>query len=353
MYSWAELAPLLAGGHNLTYEQSRSLMQTIMSGELDEVRLAAFLSSLAVRGVSVPELLGLADQMQSGAQQITLPSDVVDIVGTGGDGASTANISTMAALVIAAAGYPVVKHGNRASTSSSGSADVLEALGVRLTADDQAVIAGFNDVGIAFLFANKFHPSMRHAARVRRMLGFPTAFNILGPLTNPVRPHASVVGVAKRQAAPLVAGVFAERGTTAFVMRGVDLGLDELTTVEAAHLWVVKDKRITELVLDPTAALGLPKARLEDLVGGSPSTNARIALDVFQGQPGPVADAVALNAALGIMAAWASVDPDHASHDWHEAETLEEGLKSAYALAKETLSSGAAKETLDRWVGRG
>lgn len=347
MASWDEIAPALAGGEPLNYEQARGLMAAIMDGALDEARLAALLSIMAVRGVTVTELLGLADQMQAGSEKIDLPSNVVDVVGTGGDGAKTVNISTMAAILLAAAGYPVVKHGNRASTSASGSADVLEALGVQLDASRPDIINTFEDVDIAFLFANKFHPSMRHAARVRRVLGFPTAFNILGPLTNPVAPQASVVGVARRDAAPLVAGVFEQRGTAAFVMRGEEVGLDELTTVEPARLWVVQDGEVAERVIDTERALGLTPSSLEELVGGGPEHNAEIARQIFDGEDGAIFDAVALNAALGIMASQAA---NHAGGDWKDPKQFGAGLADAFEVARETLKSGAANETVEAWT---
>ncbi len=346
--TWDQVAPLLAGGGTLEYEQARSLMRSIMDGELDEALLAAFLSIMAVRGVAVSELLGLADQMQAGSEKIDLPSDVVDVVGTGGDEAGTVNISTMAAILLAAAGYPVVKHGNRASTSSSGSADVLEALGVQLAAKNDAIIEAFNEVGIAFLFANKFHPSMRHAARVRRVLGFPTAFNVLGPLTNPVAPHASVVGVARKEAAPLVSGVFAERGTNAFVMRGENVGLDELTTVEPSRLWIIQGGEVTEHVVNPAETLGLEEATLGDLVGGGPEDNAAIARSLFEGERGPIFDAVALNAALGIMAS--DVASGRSAANWHDQAQFNRGLAGAFEVASETLASGVAGDTVERWV---
>lgn len=347
MTSWNDIAPRLAGGEALDYDQARALMGAIMDGELDEARLAALLSIMAVRGVTVPELLGLADQMRAGSEKIDLPSEVVDIVGTGGDGAATVNISTMAAVLLAAAGHRVVKHGNRASTSASGSADVLEALGVQLTAKRTDIVDSFSDVGIAFLFANKFHPSMRHAARVRRILGFPTAFNILGPLTNPVAPHASVVGVARADAAPLVAGVFRERGTAAFVMRGEERGLDELTTVEPARIWVVQDGRVTERVIDPRETLGLAPATLQELVGGNAQENARVAREIFAGQEGAAFDAVALNAALGIMADRAN---GQEPPDWVDPKQFDAGLEDAFEKARSTLKSGAANDTVDAWT---
>ncbi len=339
MSSWEDVAQELIGGKSLDYRQSRELMALIMSGSLDEVRLASFLSFLALRGVEVPELRGLADEMRSLALGINLPTDVVDIVGTGGDRANTVNISTMAAIVIAAAGLPVVKHGNRASTSACGSADVLEALGVNLELEIPEIEDVFGETGMAFLFANKFHPSMRHAARARRELAFPTVFNVLGPLTNPAKPQISVVGVAKEAFAPLVAGVFAERGTSAFVFRGTEFGLDEMTTAEPTEIWEVRGGTVVHRVVDAADVLGLPRASIEDLRGGKPADNAAIARRVLTGETSPVADAVALNTSLALMAA-----------DRDATGDFEERLAQAMGTATEVLSSGTAIGTLDRWV---
>lgn len=343
MKRWEDLAPGLAAGEKLTYQDSRGLMSTIMSGAMDDVRLAALLSVLALRGVDVPELQGLADEMRSRALQVSLPHSVVDIVGTGGDRANTANISTMAAIAIAAAGLPVVKHGNRASTSACGSADVLEALGVNLELEIPQLVDSFEQTGITFLFANKFHPSMRHAARVRRELGFPTVFNVLGPLTNPARPDVSVVGVAREGAAPLVAGVFAERGTSAYVFRGEELGLDEVTTAEPAHVWEVRNGGVNEFVFDPAEVIGRPRATVGDLRGGTPQENADIARRVLEGEPGPITDAVALNSALALMAAQGDEEVNEG--------TFEQRLSDAFESVQEVLQSGAAARKLDAWVG--
>lgn len=360
MASWGEVAAALAGGARLSYEQTREVMRAIMDGRLDEIRLSAFLSMLAVRGVAVTELRGLADQMRAGAEPIDLPSSVVDIVGTGGDKANTVNISTMASLVIAACGYPVVKHGNRASTSACGSADLLEELGVDLSLPTAKIISSFEAVGIAFLFANKFHPSMRHAARVRRELGFPTAFNILGPLTNPVGPRASAVGVAQEGAAPLVAGVFCERGTSAFVFRGARRGLDELSTIEPAQVWAVGAGQVQSFQVDPARRLGLPHGSLEDLRGGSAADNGRVAREVLAGNSGVVADTVAMNAAIGIMAAQAAqisgpavdaVGEEVAGPQmWLDSAAFLRGFEAAFELATQTLESGRAAATLQAWV---
>ena len=196
---WAPIIQALTAGESLDYGQSYWLMDQVMSGELGEARLASFLTAMAMKGATVDEIHGLADGMQDHAAHVDLPSRALDIVGTGGDGYKTVNISTMSAIVLAAMGIPLVKHGNRASTSKSGSADVIEALGVNLDLDADALRRVFDEVGIAFLFANKMHPSMRFAAPVRRALGFPTAFNVLGPLTNPARVQACAIGASREE----------------------------------------------------------------------------------------------------------------------------------------------------------
>lgn len=344
MTLWGGLAGDLVAGRELAYGDAYKLMGQVMAGELGDIRLASLLSVLAARGVSTDELHGMADAMRDRARRINLPAASVDIVGTGGDQAHTVNISTMAAIVIAAAGVPVVKHGNRASTSASGSADVLEALGVNLDLRPSQIEGIFPHTGIAFLFANKFHPSMRYAATVRKELGFPTAFNILGPLTNPAQPQANAIGVAKEAAGPLMAGVFARRGTNAVVFRGADHGLDELTTTESAQIWEARDGHVSHSWFDPARELGLTPADLADLRGGDPRDNARAAREVFGGQAGPIADAVALNAAAGLVAAQGIGGKTPPSQPFAKR------LAKEYALARRILESGAAEEKLERWV---
>jgi len=260
----------------------------------------------------------------------------VDIVGTGGDRASTVNISTMASLVVAGAGVRVVKHGNRAASSKCGSADVLEALGVRLDLPPERVQQLASDVGITFCFAQVFHPAMRHAAVPRRELGVATAFNFLGPLTNPAQPDASAIGVADARLAPLVAGVLAARRTSSLVFRGGD-GLDELTTTGPSTVWWVRDGEVTELVLDPLD-LGVPRASMEDLRGADPQFNARVVRELLAGERGPVRDAVLLNAAAALVAAGG------------RAGTLEEQMAEAIEEAARSVDSGAAADVLDRWI---
>ncbi len=341
---WTDVIARVLAGDELTYEQAYWVMDQVMEGELGDVRLSSFLTALAVKGATVTEIRGLADGMQDHAEHIDVPTDSLDIVGTGGDGAHTVNISTMAAIVLAASGVPVVKHGNRASTSASGSADVIEALGINLDLTPERIAEVFDQVGIAFLFANKFHPSMRFAAGARRSLGFPTVFNILGPLTNPARPRTSAIGVAQEQNAPIMAGVFAERGLSALVFRGSVRGLDELTTTEPSQIWSVADGTIDYSEIDAVSDLGMTRATVEDLRGGQAAENAVVARELLDGRTGPVRDAVLLNAAAGIVA-FGSAEGVHP-----EDGTLLDRLGAGLGIAADSIDSGAARALLDSWV---
>ncbi|WP_034285740.1 anthranilate phosphoribosyltransferase [Schaalia suimastitidis] len=342
---WSELIATLLDGSDLTHSQAYGLMDQVMSGELGEVRLASALTALRIKGVSVNEVHGFADAMREHAVIVDLPADSLDIVGTGGDGQRTVNISTMAAVVLAATGVPVVKHGNRASTSASGSADVLEALGVNLSLDDRGIIQTFNSVGIAFLFANNVHPSMRFAAPVRRHLAFPTVFNLLGPLTNPARPRAGAFGAAHRENAQLLAGVCAKRGISALVFRGKNKGLDELSTTDVNELWHVHDGVVDTLELDAVSTFGLTPCSIEDLRGGDAHENAQVARDVFAGRgAAPITEAVALNVAAGLVA-YGHGD-GVAPADGDVVARLSNGL----SIALDALHSGAAADLLERWI---
>ena len=340
---WPELISRLIAREDLTSEETSWAMDQVMSGETSPVVLAGFLTALATKGETPDELRGLADAMLSHALPIEVEGPVLDIVGTGGDRLHTVNISTMAALVIAAGGVPLVKHGNRASSSSSGSADCLEALGVNLNMSLDAVHRCFEDLGITFIFANVFHPSMKYAAQARRELGVRTAFNLLGPLTNPARPSSSVIGVASEQHAPIVAGVLAERGTSSLVFRGVN-GMDELSAVAANEVWEICDGDVTFHEIDAVSDLGVAVASLDDLRGADAAYNADVARKVFGGKPGAVRDAVALNAAAGFVAngQLEGVCPDDG--------TLVERLRNGIAIAQKTIDTGAAESLLNRWV---
>jgi anthranilate phosphoribosyltransferase len=339
--SWPDLIAALLRGEDLSTERARWAMDQVMLGEASPVQLAGFLVALRGKGETVDELRGLADVMLEHAVRVDVAGPSIDIVGTGGDRMHSVNISTMASVVVAATGLRVVKHGNRAASSSSGSADVLEALGVDLTLAPGLVAEVAERSGITFCFAAAHHPSMRHAAVTRRDLGIGTAFNALGPLTNPGQPTYAAVGVADVRIAPLIAGVFAGRGRPAAVFRGDD-GLDELTLATTSTVWWVRDGEVTELSVGP-GDVGLAAAPVEALRGGDAEFNADVARRVFAGEPGPVRDAVVLNAGMALAVA-SGLDGERSR------EALVAAVVQGVRRAQEVLDSGAAAALLDRWA---
>lgn len=343
--AWSRITARLVRGEELERAEATWAMDEIMTGEAGPVAVAGFLVALQAKGVSSAELEALADSMVAHARPVAVERQAVDIVGTGGDLAQTVNISTMASMIIAATGRTVVKHGNRASTSRSGSADVLEALGVRLDLPVPEVERLVGEIGMAFLFAQVFHPSMRFAAEARKGLGIPTVMNILGPITNPARPRASAVGVADAPIAPTVAGVFASRGTSALVFRGQD-GLDELTVSAPSDVWEVRGGEVREHVLDPSALLGIPRSAHDALRGGTAEENAQVARDLYagvkDGRMGPIRDAVLLNAAAGVLA--------HDGIGQEAADGFEHRFRAAYDEARAALDGGAPAALLERWA---
>ncbi len=342
-YQWSELTSRLIGREDLTSQETAWAMDQVMSGETSPVVLAGFLAALATKRETPDELRGLADAMLEHALPIQVEGPVLDIVGTGGDRLQTVNISTMAALVIAAGGVALVKHGNRASSSSSGSADCLEALGVNLNMSLDAVGRCFDELGITFIFANVFHPSMKYAAQARRELGVRTAFNLLGPLTNPARPSSSVIGVASKTHAPIVAGVLAERNTSSIVFRGVN-GMDELSAVARNQVWEIRNGAVDYHEIDVVSQLGIKAATVADLRGADAAYNADVARRVLAGESGAVRDAVVLNAAAGFVAdgRLQGVRP--------EDGPLVDRLASGIEIAGKAIDSGAADSLLRRWV---
>lgn len=343
--TWPRLTAQLLRGADLEADTAAWAMDEVMSGASSPVQLAGFLVALQAKGVTSEELAALAAVMVRHARPVAVSRHAVDIVGTGGDLARTVNISTMAAILLAASGRTVVKHGNRASSSASGSADVLEELGVRLDLPVDRVESLVEEVGITFLFAQVFHPSMRFAAEARKGLGVPTVMNLLGPITNPARPLASAVGVADAAIAPVVAGVFAARGTSALVFRGQD-GLDELTVTAPSDVWEVRAGEVRRHELDPAAELGMPRAPQDALRGGSAAENAQVARDLFTGEPGrvpdAVRDAVLLNAAAGAVA--------HDGIDGGgEPEPFPARLAAAVEELRAVLAEGAATRLVERW----
>ncbi len=334
--TWPHLLATLMRGDPLSTEDAAWAMREIMSGEASPVQIAGFAVALRAKGETAPEMAGLVDVMLGSATRVDVGRDAVDIVGTGGDRAHTVNISTMAAVVTAAAGVPVVKHGNRAASSSCGAADLLEHLGIPLDLGPSGVERCVREVGIGFCFAARYHPGMRHAAVPRRELGVPTFFNFLGPLANPAQPRAATVGCADLRMAPVLAGVFAARGDSVLLVRGED-GLDEFTTTAPTRAWVVTGGRVTETLLD-AADLGLPRATPGDLRGADAAYNAAVTRRLLAGEAGPVRDAVLVNAAAA-LAAYEGLDGDV---DAALARGLE---RAAYAV-----DSGVAARLLDRWI---
>jgi anthranilate phosphoribosyltransferase len=338
--TWPTIFTSLLSGQDLGAIESGWAMDQIMSGDASPAQVAGFLMALRAKGETVQEMRGLADMMLAHSSRIEVAGTTLDIVGTGGDRAHTVNISTMASLVAAASGVRVVKHGNRSASSSSGSADVLEALGINLTLPPADVAAVVDKAGITFCFAQQFHPAMRHAAGARRDLGIGTAFNFLGPLTNPAQPTYAAVGVADARMAPLIAGVFAGRGKDAAVFRGDD-GLDELTISTTSTVWWVRGGAVREHSVDPRS-VGLELHPLETLRGGDAAHNAQVVRDVFGGSEGPVRDAVVLNA--GIALALTATDLGESPADFNAA--LEAGMHRA----AEAIDDGNATSVLRRWV---
>jgi len=317
--------------NELARAEARAVMDEIMRGEATSAQIGGFLIALRAKGETADEITGCAEAMRDHAL-VVRPGreDLVDTAGTGGDGAHTINISTAAALVAAAAGAAVAKHGNRAVSSACGSADVLEALGFRLEQEPQRIAQSIDELGFGFLFAPSHHPAMRHAAAARKELATRTVFNVLGPLTNPAGARAQVVGVYSPELVSTIAEVLARLGARrAFVVHGAG-GIDELSPVGPNLLAEVVDGEVLERRLDPEAELGIPRCSIEELRGGSPSENAAAIRAVFAGADGGRRDAILLNAAGAIAASGHAAD-------------LREGLE----VARRTIDSGAATDRLE------
>jgi anthranilate phosphoribosyltransferase len=335
-HTWPEVLSALVARRDLRGDQTAWAMGEILSGEATPSQIAGFAVALRAKGETVDEVEGLVSAMYEHATPLRVTGRVLDVVGTGGDRSMSVNISSMAAIVAAGAGAPVVKHGNRSASSKAGSADVLEALGIRLDLSAAAVARVGEEVGITFCFAAAFHPALRHAAVPRRELGVGTTFNFLGPLAHPAKPEAQAIGCADPAMAPVMAGVFAKRGVDAWVFRGDD-GLDELTTTTTSHVWEVSGGSVTERVLDPLD-VGVPRGTAEGLRGRDTQYNADVVRRLVAGEPGEVRDAVVLNAGAALAI--------HAASDGD----LEERLTDGIARAREAIDSGSAKTVLEKWV---
>jgi anthranilate phosphoribosyltransferase len=336
--SWPALIGALIRGEQLTAEETAWAMSEIMEGAASPAQIAGFGVALRIKGETADEVSGLAQAMLDHAARISISGRTVDLVGTGGDGARTVNISTMGTLAAAAAGARMVKHGNRAASSACGTADVLEALGVVIDLAPEATERLVDEVGAAFLFAPLYHPALRHVIVPRRELGVPTVFNVLGPVANPARPAAQALGVADPRMGPVLAGVLAGRGCSALVFHGDD-GLDELTTTAPSAVWVVHEGTVSQTSFDP-AELGIPRSEPADLTGGDPVHNAGVVTAFLAGAQGPVRDTALLNAAAALAAEAGVASPDE----------LTAALADGYRRAAEAIDSGAAAGLLDRWV---
>jgi len=321
-------------GHDLTRDETREVMSEIMAGAATPAQIGGFLVALRAKGETADEIAGCAEAMRAHVLPVRpRREDLVDTAGTGGDGARTINISTAAALVAAASGAAVAKHGNRAVSSACGSADVLEALGFTLEQEPARIARSIDELGFGFLFAPYHHPAMRHAAPVRRELATRTVFNVLGPLTNPAGARAQVVGVYSAKLVRTIADVLAALGARrAFVVHGAG-GIDELSPVGPNLVAEVVDGSVRERTLDPEQELGLPRCDVAELRGGTPAENAAAVREVFDGANGGRRNAILLNAAGAIAAAG-------------HAEDLREGLE----LARQTVDSGAAAERLEQLI---
>jgi len=340
--SWPNVLSALLSGEDLSVSDAAWSMEQVMLGAATPAQLAGFLVALRAKGETVDEIVGFRDAILDHAVPLAVNPMALDIVGTGGDRFGTVNISTMASIVCAGVGVPVIKHGNRAASSASGSSDVLAALGLDLTLSADKVATILESAGITFAFAAAFHPGFRHAALARKELGIPTVFNYLGPLCNPARPEASAVGVASLDRVPLIVGVFQTRGAAALVFRGDD-GLDELTTTGHSHVWEVSRGRVTEHDIDPRD-LGIRRASISELVGGDAEHNAAVVHSMLAGEIGAVRDIVLLNAAAGLVAFDLANDPAQAQLN------ILDRFRNKMAVAAEAVDSGAATAKLAEWV---
>jgi anthranilate phosphoribosyltransferase len=336
--TWPAMIGALIRGEHLTADETAWAMNEIMDGAATPAQIAGFGVALRIKGETASEVTGLAQSMLDHATPISIPGRTVDLVGTGADGARTVNISTMGTIAAAATGARMVKHGNRAASSASGTADVLEALGVVIDLPAPATEQLVAEVGAGFLFAPLYHPALRHVIVPRRELGVPTVFNILGPVANPARPAAQALGVADPRMGPILAGVLAARGCTALVFHGED-GLDELTTTAPSAVWIVHDGTVSQTSFDP-ADLGIPRSAPADLVGGDPAHNADVVRAFLSGIPGPARDIALLNAGAALAAEAGVAGPDG----------LRAALADGYQKAAAAVDSGAAADLLDRWV---
>ena len=335
--SWDLVLSSLEENQNLSRDHAMWAMAQILDGSTENGTIKSFLLSLKAKGETADEVSALVDAMYQKAVLIDIPDRAVDIVGTGGDGANTINISTAAAIVTTAAGARTIKHGNRAATSKSGAADLLQALGIEINLGAEAVAECVRKIGIGFAFAPQFHGAMRYAAAARKELGVPTIFNVLGPLANPARPKCVAIGVARKELMRTVADVLATRGSEGFVFRGDD-GLDEISLSTTTSILILREGQIREETFDPQE-IGLETFPITALAGGTPDENAVITREIFTGRQSAYREAVLINAAAAIAA--------------FKGDTqlgIAQQLANGYVLAKQAIDSGAAAHLVERWA---
>jgi len=335
--TWELILKSLSDKTDLTNDQVTWAMSQILEGKASNNEIKDFLMGLKTKGESAAEVQALVDQMYSYCAPIDISERSVDTVGTGGDGANTINISTAAAIVTNAAGARVVKHGNRAATSKSGSADLLEALGIKIDLTGAEVEQTVHKIGIGFCFAPIFHSSMKHAAVARKELGVPTIFNILGPLANPAKPKACAIGVARAELLPLMAQVLLDQGKEGFVFRGDD-GLDEVSLSTTTQVIQISDGQLTQSVFNPED-LGITASPISELAGGDAAYNAQMTMKIFSGEKGAMRDAVTLNAAFAIAAFKA---------DFYLP--IQTQIANGFVLANKAIDSGAALSIVKKWA---
>jgi len=330
--TWPDLLTALIAGDDIGRDHARWAMASVMSGEATPAQIAALVVALRSKGETADEMTGFVEAMLDAAVMVDVGEPVVDIVGTGGDRSGTFNVSTTAAFIAAGAGAKVAKHGNRAASSQTGSADLLEALGIDLEMAPERTVQMIREIGFGFFFAPRYHPAMRHAGPVRRELGVRTVFNFLGPLCNPARSRRFAMGVSDPTMAELMVQVLANLDAEyAFVFRGED-GLDELTTTGPSFIYRLKDGEITHAEFTPED-FGVPRATIEDLRGGDAARNVAITRSVLAGEPGHHRDIALVNAAPAIVVAG-----------------LADGFAGAMTLAAQAVDSGDAQAVLDRAV---
>ncbi|MBM6699489.1 anthranilate phosphoribosyltransferase [Bifidobacterium pullorum subsp. saeculare] len=338
--TWKSILTKLVGGSHLTAGETEWYVDDLMEGNAAPAAVGAVLATQQQLGLTAEEVAGAAKAMVAHAVPLKVTGECTDIVGTGGDGAATVNLSTMGMVAAAAAGVKIVKHGNRAASSKCGAADCLEALGLPLGLTPEAVGEVADEVGVTFAFAKTFHPAMRFVGPIRAALGVPCVFNVLGPLTNPANPQHVAIGCADRRLSPIMAEVYAGRGQTGMVYTSHE-GLDELAPTGPVSVWEFRGEGVVETEFDPTVELGLAPVSSADLKGGEPDFNAQAMRDFLAGRDVPFRTTALLNAASAIVADGHLVPADG---------TLAGRFQTAYALAQDAVDNGSAMALLERWI---